>query len=190
MKKYLYLSLLLLLASLNFNIILKPLELVTGGTQGFSLLIYSIFKIRPAIIILIINIITLILSYFLLPKEITYGTIASSILYPLSVKLTSIVPKCNLVQDNQLISIIVAGTICGITSGLIYKLGFSSGGISTINLLINKYLNIRVAIANFLINTCIIIAGCFIFGIIKGIYSIIVIIISSILINYICYDKG
>lgn len=189
MRKYLYLSLLLLLAALNFNMILKPFELVTGGTQGFSLILSSILKIKPSTAILFINIFTLILSYFFLSKETTYSTIVSSVLYPFLVKLTSLFPNLFLIQNNQIIFIIMAGIVCGVTGGFIYKLGFSSGGVSSINLLINKYLNIKVATANFLVNACIIISGCFIFGIKKIIYSIIVIAVSSILINYIFPNK-
>ena len=188
MKKYIYLTFFLLVASLNFNLILKPLELVTGGTQGLALLIYSLFEIKPALSILIINITTLILSYFFLSKT-TYGTIASSIIYPLCVKLTSFIPNYSFIQNNQILFTIIAGIVCGITGGYIYKIGFSSGGVSTVNLLLNKYLKIRVATANFLVNTCIIIAGCFIFGIVKGIYSISVIAISSILIDCIFKKK-
>lgn len=185
MKKYIYLAILLLIAALNFNLILKPLKLVTGGTQGLALLIYSLFKLRPSVSILIINTITLILSYFFLSKTTTYGTIASSIIYPICVKLTDFIPNYQFIQNNQILFTIIAGIVCGITGGYIYKIGFSSGGVSTVNLLLNKYLKIKVATANFLVNTCIIIAGCFIFGIVKGIYSISVIVISSILIDFI-----
>ena len=37
-KKYLLLLIVLFIASLNFNIILKELDLVTGGTQGLSII--------------------------------------------------------------------------------------------------------------------------------------------------------
>ena len=55
MKKYLFLFLWLFIAALNFNLILKQLNLVTGGTQGLTLLIKHIIDIRPSIIILVIK---------------------------------------------------------------------------------------------------------------------------------------
>lgn len=185
MKKYLFLFLWLFIAALNFNLILKPLNLVTGGTQGLTLLIKNIIDIRPSIIILIINVITLILSYFILPKNATYGALVSSFLYPLSVRISSFIPEINFITNHIFISSILAGIVCGITGGFIYKLGFSSGGVSTINLIVNKYLNIKVSMSNFIVNFILIILGCFSFGIIKGIYSTIVIIVSSILIDII-----
>ena len=184
-KNYLLLTLCLFMAALNFNLILKPLELVTGGTQGFALLITNIIKIKPAIVILIINVTTLVISYFCLSKSTTYGTFASSFIYPICVKLTSFISNISYIAHHILLSSIIAGIICGLTGGYIYKLGFSAGGVSTINLIVNKYLKIRVAISNLIINLLIIVLGCFIFGLTKGFYSILVISISSIFINII-----
>ena len=184
-KNYLLLTLCLLMAALNFNLILKPLELVTGGTQGFALLITNIIKIKPAIVILIINVTTLIISYFYLSKSTTYGTFAASFIYPICVKLISFIPNISYMAHHILLFSIIAGIICGLTGGYIYKLGFSAGGVSTINLIVNKYLKIRVAVSNLIINLLIIVLGCFIFGLAKGFYSIIVITISSIFINII-----
>ena len=55
-KKYFLLVLMLLLASLNFNLILKRLSIVTGGTQGLALIISNVLNIETSIIILIINV--------------------------------------------------------------------------------------------------------------------------------------
>lgn len=189
LQSYFLLTLCLIIAALNFNLILKPLELVTGGTQGFALLINNIIKIKPSIIILIINVITLIISYFCLSKTTVYGTIAASFIYPVSVKLTSFIPVISFFESHVLLSSIIAGVICGITGGFIYKLGFSAGGVSTINLIVNKYLKIKVALSNLIINILIIVLGCFIFGLTKGFYSVIVIFISSIFINIIIKSK-
>lgn len=176
----------ILFASLNFNLILKPLKLVTGGTQGVALLINHITNIKPSTIILIMNITALILSYFLLSKKTTKGTVVASIIYPLFVRITNVFDPLDL---NIYLLIILAGITCGITGGIIYKLGFSAGGISTLNLLINKYLKIKVSISNFIVNTIIILCGLYYFGILKCIYSIIIIAISSIIINIILRKK-
>lgn len=183
MKRYLFLSVALLFAALNFNLILKPLDLVTGGTQGLALLLRHPLGLKPSFIILIINVVTLMISYFTLAKETTHGTIVATFIYPLFVKLTSFIPNLSFVHDYEFLFVILAGIVCGITGGYVYRLGFSSGGVNTVNLLVNKYLKIKVAYSNFIINAIIIIFGCFLFGIQKGIYSILVIAISSFLIN-------
>ena len=78
MKKYFLLLLNLFVAALNFNIILKSLHLVVGGTQGLSIIISQITKQDTSLIILIINIIMFLLSLILLEKKVTLSIIISS----------------------------------------------------------------------------------------------------------------
>lgn len=185
LKKYFFLLILLFIASLNFNIILKPLKLATGGTQGLAIIINSLIKLEPSTIIFIINIIMLIISYFLLSRETTYGTILATLIYPLMVRLTNNLISFKFINDYLIIFVILSGIICGITSGFIYKLGFSSGGLNLISLIIKKYFHINVAITNFCLNVIIILLSCFSFGVKKGLLAILNILINSIIINQI-----
>ena len=47
--KYFLLLLALFIAALNFNLILKPLHLVTGGTQGLAIILNHLLKLKPLI---------------------------------------------------------------------------------------------------------------------------------------------
>lgn len=186
MKKYLKLLLILLIAAINFNIFLKPMKLVTGGTQGLAIIIHELINIPHSTIILIINLLMLILSYIFLKKETTLGTVIATISYPLFIKLTSFF---NLNIPTNLLNVIITGIISGLTNGYIYKLGFTAGGINTIAPIINKYKNIKVGTINLIINIIILLIGCFQFGIKKLLYAIVVIIINSIIINLVMYGK-
>ena len=92
MKKYSILVIALLFAALNFNIILKNLNLVTGGTQGIAIIIEKITNLSTSKIIFIINITSLIISLIFLKKETTTSTIISTFAYPIFVKITSYKP--------------------------------------------------------------------------------------------------
>lgn len=190
MKKYILLLICLFLAALNFNLILSPLKLVTGGTQGLAILLSQITSLKSSIIIFIINITTLTISYFFLTKKSTNSALISTFAYPLFVRLTNNFNIFNFIEKNIYLSVIIAGIICGITNALIYKTGFSSGGITILNLLINKYLKIKIAISNFLVNSLIIILGFFLFGFKKTILALIVISISSLIIYLILRKKA
>ncbi len=183
MKKYLILIIALLFASLNFNIFLKELNLVTGGTQGLAIIIKKLTNLNSSTIIFFINITSLIISFIFLKKETTTSTIISTFAYPILVKITSYIPLLTIIKEHKFISSIIAGIICGTTGGIIYKMNFSSGGITIINLLLKKYLKIKVSISNFIINTLIIIAGTIFIGLNKLIYSLTVVTISSIIIH-------
>lgn len=187
-KKYLLLTFYLFLAALNFNLFLRPSHLVTGGTQGLAILLEKIIPIKPYIIVLTINVIALIISYFFLPSSNTKSALLATFIYPLLIKITSYIPVPPI--NSLLITAIIAGIICGISGGLIYKLKFSSGGITIINLLLHQYLNIKISISNFIINSIIILIGSILFGIKKSLYSIIVIAIGSITIHLILKFKN
>ncbi len=186
MKKYLLLLIILLIAAINFNLFLKPLKLVTGGTQGVSIIINNFTNISNYLIVLIINILMLILSFIFLRKQTTFGTILATISYPLLIKLTNSL-KFNF--DYYLLNIIITGIISGITNGLIYKLGFTAGGINVLAPIINKYKKIKIGTINLIINSLILLIGCLVFGVKNFLYAMLVVIINSIFINIIMYKK-
>lgn len=188
MKKHILLLILLFIAALNFNAFLKPLNLVTGGNQGIALIIKHLTKQKPSTIIFIVNMISLIISYIFLKKETTISLVIASISYPIFVRLTNNI-TLNVITKIPILTSIIAGIICGITGGLIYKMNFNQGGISIFNSLLYKYLNIKISICNFIINTTILIIGSIYFGFIKLLYSLIVVIISSLIINFIMSKK-
>ena len=188
MKKHILLLILLFIAALNFNAFLKPLNLVTGGNQGIALIIKHLTKQKPSTIIFIVNMISLIISYIFLKKETTISLVIASISYPIFVRLTNNI-TLNVITKIPILTSIIAGIICGITGGLIYKMNFNQGGISIFNSLLYKYLNIKISICNFIINTTILIIGSIYFCFIKLLYSLIVVIISSLIINFIMSKK-
>jgi len=185
-KEYIYLILMLFIASINFNVFLKPIHLVCGGTQGLSIIINKLTNIDNAIIILIINIIMFLLSLIFLNKKITISLVIATFIYPFFIKLTA---NLSISYININFVIVLVGIISGITNGIIYKLGFSSSGISLLGPLINKYFSIKVGTINLFINTFIMLLNLYCFGINNLIYSLIVIFINSFVINLIVYNK-
>ena len=178
MKK-IYLLFFLFIAALNFSVILKPLNIVVGGTQGLALIINHNINIPNYLIILIINIIMFIISYFFLNKDITKSIIIASFIYPLFIKITSSI----YLNTNIWILVIISGIISGISGGFILKLGYSSGGINILIILLKKYLNIKESISNLIINLTIILIGSYYLG--NSLYAIIIIIINSIIMHFI-----
>lgn len=184
MKKYIILIISLFIAAINFNLFLKPLNLVTGGNQGIAIILKHITNLKSSIIIFIINMIALILSYIFLRKDTTLSLVIASLTYPLFIKLTSNI-SLPTITDMPIPTSIIAGIICGITGGTIYKLNFNQGGISILNTLLHTYFKIKIPISNFIINSSIMLVGSIYFGFIKLLYSLIVISISNIIINII-----
>lgn len=174
----------LLLSALVYNIFLLPLNLVSGGSNGIAIITKHIYQIDPAIMILIISISCIMLSLMYLGFERTSGTIIASLLYPFFIKIT--VPIANLITidlQDIFIIIIFAGVLSGIANGLMYKTGYSSGGLPIISQILYKYFKIPIAKSSLFMNIIIVIIGAIFFGTTNAMYAIILLYINSIVLD-------
>lgn len=181
--RYFFLTIANLIAAINFNLLAKPINLVSGGSPGLSLVISKIVNISTSDIITIIYIITFVLGILFLDKKSVVGILYASIIYPIFVYLTENITDIILFnyQDIFLITI-VASCISGLSNGLIYKNGFASSGMGIIAPILNKYFKVSISVANFLINTLIVIFGGYFFGFNIVLLAIVYLYIS----NFIC----
>ena len=138
--------------------------------------------IKPSYFKYICSIFLLILSYFTLDKDTTYNSVIGAILYPVLIDFVK--PFCDLIAPNLsfsniVITIIIAGTLLGIGNGLIYKSGFTVGGSDIIMKIIHKYQHLTEGKSQLLMNTVIVLLGILVFGIPNAIYSLILLLIST-----------
>ena len=172
--------------AVTYNIFLLHYNLVIGGTSGLAIIVKDIFEISPALFIFIVELFLLTISFFLFGAKTTGMTIIGSLLFPLFISITtgfcSILAE-KLVFDSMLIIALISGILFGIGSGLVYKMGYSTGGSDIIMQILNKYFSISSGVALFVSNVAIIILGAFIFGLNKSIYGIIIVVINSILVD-------
>lgn len=172
--------------AVTYNIFLLHYNLVIGGTSGLAIIVKDIFEISPALFIFIVELFLLTISFFLLGAKTTGMTIIGSLLFPLFISITSgfcSILAEKLVFDSMLIIALISGILFGIGSGLVYKMGYSTGGSDIIMQILNKYFSISSGVALFISNVAIIILGAFIFGLNKSIYGIIIVVINSILVD-------
>ena len=79
------------------------------------------------------------------------------------------------------IVVIITGVILGFANGLMYKSGYSNGGLTVITQTLYQYFHIPVGKSGLIINGIIILAGGYYFGITVTIYAIISLYIRSII---------
>ena len=136
----------LFISSLVFNLLLYPTDLVTGGMNGVAIILNHIFDISPSLIILIGSVILLGISYLFLGLDQTSGSLIATLTYPLFVSLTEPLARYIVIDTSDLILMsILIGILLGITNGLMYKVGFSNGGLNIISQIVYKYFHISLA---------------------------------------------
>lgn len=184
--KYMLLLIALFVASLNYNLFLRPLKIVAGGTNGLSLLVEKYFSISPFWFILSFSVIVLVVSFFTLGIRKTSSALVATFVYPFFVSLTEpVTGYVNVSGNDVIIATIFAGILSGIVSGLICKVDLSQGGTVLISQILYDKFKISIGRANFFINLVIILIGGYSFGITTVLYAIILLYISSVILDII-----
>ena len=176
----------ILAAAINFNLLLKPISLVSGGSGGLALVLENFCHISTSHLITIIYIITVILSIIFLEKKTVASIILASVLYPVCTYLTDDITSIIYLNYNDIFLIcIISGVIGGITNGIAYRFGYATGGIGVLAPIINKYLKTSISMINFVVNTVIVLLGAYFYGFNMVIYAIILLYITSYVCNLI-----
>ncbi len=174
----------LILSALLYNVLLLPLNLVTGGVAGVATITHYVYGINPAFMIFILSFATLILSFMYLGKERTLGSILATILYPVLIQLTSPIRNMMLIDKNDLLLVVLfAGVISGIANGLMYRSGYSNGGFPIVSQILLDKFKIGIAKSSLFINVSIVVVGAIFFGTTKALYAIIFLYINSIIMD-------
>ena len=138
--KILLFTIAIILAGINFNLLLKPVNVAAGGAGGLALVLSNVFHISTSNLILIIYIITVILSILFLDKKTLASIIYASILYPIVTYLTEdITSIISLNYSDVFLICVVSGVISGFTNGIAFRYGYAPGGISVISPIFHKY---------------------------------------------------
>lgn len=183
-RRYLILIISLLISACYFNLLQLPSQIVTGGSAGVSIILNSYFGLDPSTIIFIISVVLLLIGFIFLGTEKASGAVVSAIVYPIFVKMTANISTYITVDlsDKILISIFL-GVLSGVTTGMVYKVGFSNGGFSIISEIVSKYMKIPISSTSFVINLIIVMMGGASFGWTMVMYAIIVLYIYSIILD-------
>ena len=130
------------------------------------------------------SLILLGLSYLFLGLDQTSGALIATLVYPLFVSLTEPLARYIVIDTSDLILMsILIGILLGITNGLMYKVGFSNGGLNIISQIVYKYFHISLAKTTMVINFIVVLIGGVYFGFNMMLYAFIIIYISGVVID-------
>lgn len=168
----------------------NPGGLVTGGVAGLSIIISKIFymffglNVSLSLLNILINIPIFIFSLLIngakFVKKSLIGILLVSfwlfIFHKFSIKVD--------VENDIFVIAILTGVFDGVGLGLVLRTGASSGGTDMLaNLVYKMFPKFSISIMLFIIDALIILSGFFVFGLVNTVYAIIIIFISSKIIN-------
>ena len=164
--------------SIAFNLFIKEVNIILG-MSGIALMFENKLGFDAATVLLVGNVLFIILSFIFLGFNMTKNSIIGSLLYPLFVKLTENI-VINFGNTEALLIAIFGSVLLGLGLGLVFKAGYTTGGIDIMNQIVSKYLKIPIGKALLICDAVIISSGYFLFGFETFVYTIVSLYITSI----------
>lgn len=162
--------------AVGINVIYEPLSMVTGGFSGVGILVKKSTQtgqwsgIPVGITTLLLNIPLFIWGYCQKGKEFVKKTIYAATCFSF---FLLIVPTFDIVKQDYLMAALVGGILNGTGIGLVFSQGASTGGSDLLSVLTAKVLpGFSASERLILIDTLIVAAGVFVFGLEIGLYAV------------------
>ena len=183
-QKIFLMSISLFLSSFIYTFLIFPLNLVTGGVNGIAIILNHFYPINPSISIFFLQLIWLFLSFLFLGKERTTKSAFFSLSYPLLIEITGKLKDFIIIDtSDKLLIVIFAGLVSGITTSLMYKSGYSNGGLPILSQILFEKYKIGIAKSSMLINSTIVIVGSIYFGFNNLLYALLFLSIQNRVLN-------
>lgn len=128
-KEWLYINLGILLMALAYSFFLEPKNIVIGGVSGLAIIFKHLWNLDPAFVILVLNVALLLIGLFILGTDFFIKTIYGSLIFPLFVKLLSLLAQAiNFKLDDFFLIVAFSSILSGVGLGLVIKHGGTTGG--------------------------------------------------------------
>lgn len=172
------------ICALSFNLFFVPNNFVSSGLSGVAIIASNYFDFSPIVFIFLGNLIFSLLGIAMLGIKETYKALLGGFTFTLMVYLTQDIPQMlNFSFDNVLLYVLAAGIVSGFGESLIFKMGYSTGGLTILSLVISKYTKRPLGKTIRLVGTFVIIFGGFAFGYTMIMYSLIIVSITTLIID-------
>ncbi len=133
------------LFGLGFNLFLLPNGLNAGGITGLSMIITGLTKMGSiGVLTALINLPLFALAGIKIGKKFFFGSLLGMVLSSVFIDLFALFPAP---QTSPVIGAIYGGALCGMGLGMVFSVGYSTGGSDIIvRLLKKKWQNVPIGI--------------------------------------------
>lgn len=180
---YLFLTAGTFFMAVGINVIYEPLSMVTGGFSGIGILVKKLTQtarwsgIPVGMTTLLLNIPLFIWGYSQKGKVFVKKTVYAASCFSF---FLLIIPTFDIVKQDYLMAALVGGLLNGTGIGLVFSQGASTGGSDLLSVLTAKILpGLSASERLILIDTLIVAAGVFIFGLEIGLYAVVAVFVTG-----------
>lgn len=188
-QRYLLMTLGTLIMAVGVYFFKFPNNFSTGGVSGISIILGRLFPnsfLSPSNVMLIINVLLLLLGYLVLGRSFAFSTVYCSMLLSLALAgMERLWPMDVPLTDQPMLELIFAVLLPAVGSAILFNLDASSGGTDIIAMIIKKYSSMNTGTALMVADITITLAALFFFGPKTGLFSILGLLMKSVLVDYV-----
>ena len=164
------------LGSIALNTLLLPNTILDGGIMGVSMIISKLSGFSLSILMLLLNAPFIYIGYKHLGKGFLIRAIYSMIIYSILIKVTE---GFEPITEEMLLATVFGGALLGIGVGIVIRFGGCVDGTESVALVLSRKINLSVGQIVLLFNLIIYSVAGFLFGLDRGLYSILTYFITS-----------
>lgn len=150
-----------------------PNDLAEGGITGITLILRALFGINPALSTLILNIPLIFIGRKYLGVRTFYYTIVGTLALSFWLAVWQKIPIVIDLEHDILIAALLGGVITGIGSGLVYRVGGTTGGSDILARILEKYFGISVGRSLLIFDSLVLVASLSYIDLNKMMYTLI-----------------
>lgn len=184
--RYFMMALAAILMACGTHFFKYPNSFVIGGVEGMSIIASTFVPFTRPQITLFINVVLLIIAFFILGKNFTLRTGYVAILNSLTaVALDYIIPIQGSLTGNKMLELIYTLLISAFGSAILFNLAASSGGTDIIAMIIKNFSSLEVGKALLVVDSLFTIASIWVFDVEIGLLSFLGLLLKGIFVDVI-----
>lgn len=173
-----------ILVAFGIQYFYAPNSLAAGGLSGMALIINNyIPALSVATTIFLGNLILYIIAFILIGGEFGFKTIYASFALSVVIDIMERFLGSYALTTNLLLATILGTLSVAIGLAIVFYRNASTGGTDILAKILSKYSNFNIGIALALVDLFVTICGAIAFGLDKGVYSLIAVILNGLLVD-------
>lgn len=184
LKQYVLIMIGVILVAISIEYFFAPNNIAAGGVSGLSIIINNLVPtISVSAINLVLNLVLLIISFFILGKSFGSSTAITSIELSLAIWIIETFLKPYAITKDLMIATIFGTLISALGMAIVFNNNSSTGGVDIIVKILNKYFHINIGTGILLVDCVIIFMAIIVFGVDIGLYALLSVIILGITVD-------
>ncbi len=183
--EYAFISFAILLLDVGIYIFKFPNHFSFGGVSGLAVILNKLSGISPSLINLVINMVLLVIGFFVLGRgfgiKTTYATILSSVILSM---MESVYPLPSPLTNQPLLELLYAIALPAVASAMLFYVSASSGGTDIIAMIFKKYSTFDIGTTLLLTDAIFVVMSFWVFDIRTGLFSVCGLVTKSIFVDH------